>query len=177
MIRRFQLIVIAAILLIAAFSTELDHLFYLVYLAILVVGGSYVSYETLMRARELGILQQRRDGSVEKAVFGRHVLIDAAIDDTGNAAEASDPEAAVARHEQGRKVVARKRAAIPRLPGHEAHAVEAHESRVRGNPEISRLILRDGPYIARGHAVAFGPRRDGVPRARLVDIPRSLLAE
>ena len=34
MIRRFQLIVIAAILLIAAFSTSLEFLFYLVYLAI-----------------------------------------------------------------------------------------------------------------------------------------------
>ncbi len=74
------------------------------------------------------ILQQRRDGSVEKAVFGGGVLIDAAIDDTRHAAEASHPEAAVARHEQGRKVVAWKRAAVPRLPGHEAHAVEAHES-------------------------------------------------
>ena len=42
MIRRLQLLVIAAILLIAAFSTELDFLFYLVYLAILVVGGSYI---------------------------------------------------------------------------------------------------------------------------------------
>ena len=42
MIRRFQLIVIAAILLIAAFSTELPFLFYLVYLAILVIGGSYI---------------------------------------------------------------------------------------------------------------------------------------
>src|SRR3954468_17802256 len=39
MIRRFQLIVIAAILLIAAFSTELEFLFYLVYLSILVIGG------------------------------------------------------------------------------------------------------------------------------------------
>src|SRR6185503_20744390 len=73
------------------------------------------------------ILQQRRDGAVEKAVSGGRALIDAAMDDTGHAAEASDPEAAVARHEQSRKVVARKRAAIPRLPGHEAHAVEAHE--------------------------------------------------
>ena len=103
------------------------------------------------------ILQQRRDGSLEKAVSGGRVLIDTAIDDTGHAAEASDPEAAVARHEQGRKVVARKRAAIPRLPGHEAHAVEAHESGVRGNPEVTGLILRDGPHVARGHAVAFGP--------------------
>ncbi len=42
MIRRFQLILIAAILLIAAFSTELGFLFYLVYLSILVIGGSYI---------------------------------------------------------------------------------------------------------------------------------------
>jgi uncharacterized protein (DUF58 family) len=42
MIRRFQLLVVAAILLIAAFSTELEFLFYLVYLAILVIGGSYI---------------------------------------------------------------------------------------------------------------------------------------
>ena len=42
MIRRFQLFVIAAILLIAAFSTELEFLFYLVYLSILVIGGSYI---------------------------------------------------------------------------------------------------------------------------------------
>jgi len=40
MIRRFQLLVVAAILLIAAFSTELEFLFYLVYLSILVIGGS-----------------------------------------------------------------------------------------------------------------------------------------
>src|SRR4051794_12483347 len=42
MIRRFQLVVIGAILLIAAFSTELPFLFYLVYLAIVVVGGAYI---------------------------------------------------------------------------------------------------------------------------------------
>jgi uncharacterized protein (DUF58 family) len=42
MIRRFQLFIIAAILVVAAFSTELGFLFYLVYLAILVIGGSYI---------------------------------------------------------------------------------------------------------------------------------------
>ena len=42
MIRRFQLLVVAGILLIAAFSTQLPFLFYLVYLAILVIGGSYI---------------------------------------------------------------------------------------------------------------------------------------
>jgi uncharacterized protein (DUF58 family) len=42
MMRRLQLILIAAILLVAAFSTGLEFLFYLVYLAIIVIGGSYI---------------------------------------------------------------------------------------------------------------------------------------
>ncbi len=42
MIRRLQLLVIAAVVIVAAFSTGLPFLFYLVYLGVLVVGGSYV---------------------------------------------------------------------------------------------------------------------------------------
>jgi uncharacterized protein (DUF58 family) len=41
-LRRIQILVIAAILVVAAFSTGLPFLFYLVYLGVLVVGGSYV---------------------------------------------------------------------------------------------------------------------------------------
>src|SRR3954452_3053177 len=42
MLRRLQILVISAILVVAAFSTGWPFLFYLVYLALLVVGGSYV---------------------------------------------------------------------------------------------------------------------------------------
>jgi uncharacterized protein (DUF58 family) len=42
MLRRIQVLVLAAILLIAALSTGAPFLFFLVYLAILIVGGSYV---------------------------------------------------------------------------------------------------------------------------------------
>src|SRR5438093_2266533 len=42
MIRRLQALAIAVILLVAAFSTGLPFLFYLLYLALLVVGGSYI---------------------------------------------------------------------------------------------------------------------------------------
>ena len=42
MMRRFQALAIATILVVAAFSTGWSFLFYLLYLAILVVGGSYV---------------------------------------------------------------------------------------------------------------------------------------
>ena len=42
MIRKLELLVVAVVLIVAAFSTALPFLFYLLYLAILVIGGSYV---------------------------------------------------------------------------------------------------------------------------------------
>ena len=42
MIRRLQVQFLALVLVVAAFSTGLPFLFYLVYLTVLVVGGSYV---------------------------------------------------------------------------------------------------------------------------------------
>ena len=39
MFRRLEIFVLGAILLLAAFSTGLNFLFYLVYLAVLVIGG------------------------------------------------------------------------------------------------------------------------------------------
>jgi uncharacterized protein (DUF58 family) len=64
MIRRFQLFVIAAILLIAAFSTELAFLFYLVYLAILVIGGSYILTRLGLADLEAGYAVNQLTGHV-----------------------------------------------------------------------------------------------------------------
>jgi uncharacterized protein (DUF58 family) len=64
MIRRLQLLVIAAILLIAAFSTELEFLFYLVYLAILVVGGSYILTRLGLADLEAGYAVNQLTGHV-----------------------------------------------------------------------------------------------------------------
>jgi uncharacterized protein (DUF58 family) len=64
MIRRFQLIVIAAILLIAAFSTSLEFLFYLVYLAILVIGGSYILTRLGLADLEAGYAVNQLTGHV-----------------------------------------------------------------------------------------------------------------
>jgi uncharacterized protein (DUF58 family) len=41
-IRKLELLIVAVVLVVAAFSTALSFLFYLLYLAILVIGGSYV---------------------------------------------------------------------------------------------------------------------------------------
>ena len=64
MIRRFQLIVIAAILLIAAFSTQLEFLFYLVYLSILVIGGSYILTRLGLADLEAGYAVNQLTGHV-----------------------------------------------------------------------------------------------------------------
>jgi uncharacterized protein (DUF58 family) len=63
-IRRLQLFVIGAVLLVAAFSTGLSFLFYLVYLAILVVGGSYVLTRLGLSDLEAGYAVSQLHGHV-----------------------------------------------------------------------------------------------------------------
>jgi uncharacterized protein (DUF58 family) len=62
--RRLQLILIAAILLVAAFSTGLEFLFYLVYLAIIVIGGSYIITRLGLSDLEAGYAVSQLNGHV-----------------------------------------------------------------------------------------------------------------
>jgi uncharacterized protein (DUF58 family) len=62
--RRLQLILIAAILLIAAFSTGLEFFFYLVYLAIIVIGGSYIVTRLGLSDLEAGYAVSQLNGHV-----------------------------------------------------------------------------------------------------------------
>jgi len=64
MIRRLQVFAIGAILVIAAFSTGLPFLFYLLYLAILVVGGSYVLVRLGLSDLEAGYAVSQLHGHV-----------------------------------------------------------------------------------------------------------------
>ena len=64
MIRRLQVFLVAAVLLVAAFSTELEFLFYLVYLAILVVGGSYILTRLGLADLEAGYAVNQLTGHV-----------------------------------------------------------------------------------------------------------------
>jgi uncharacterized protein (DUF58 family) len=63
-VRRLQLFVIGGVLLVAAFSTGLAFLFYLVYLAILVVGGSYVLTRLGLSDLEAGYAVSQLHGHV-----------------------------------------------------------------------------------------------------------------
>lgn len=64
MLRRLQLLVIATILVIAAFSTGYPFLFYLVYLAVFVVGGSYVLTRLGLSDLEAGYAVNQLSGHV-----------------------------------------------------------------------------------------------------------------
>jgi len=64
MLRRLQLFLISAVLLVAAFSTGLPFLFYLVYLAILIVGGSYVLTRLGLSDLEAGYAVSQLHGHV-----------------------------------------------------------------------------------------------------------------
>jgi uncharacterized protein (DUF58 family) len=63
-IRKLQLIAAVAILVIAAFSTALPFLFYLLYLAILVIGGSYVLVRLGLTDLEAGYAVSQLHGHV-----------------------------------------------------------------------------------------------------------------
>ena len=64
MFRKFQLLLLGAILLVAAFSTGWAFLFYLVYLGVLVVGGSYVLTRLGLADLEAGYAVNQLSGHV-----------------------------------------------------------------------------------------------------------------
>ena len=64
MIRRLQFLIVAVVLLIAAFSTGLAFLFYVVYLGLLAIGGSYVLTRFGLADLEAGYRVDHRQGHV-----------------------------------------------------------------------------------------------------------------
>lgn len=64
MLRRLQAVILATILIVAAFSTGYPFLFYLLYLAILVIGGSYVLVRLGLSDLEAGYAVSQLHGHV-----------------------------------------------------------------------------------------------------------------
>ncbi len=64
MIRRLELLLVTAFLIVAAFSTGWPYLFYLLYLAILVIGGSYVLVRLGLTDLEAGYAVSQLHGHV-----------------------------------------------------------------------------------------------------------------
>ena len=64
MIRRLQFLIVAVALLVAAFSTGLSFLFYVVYLGLLAIGGSYILTRFGLADLEAGYRVDHRQGHV-----------------------------------------------------------------------------------------------------------------
>src|SRR4249920_3858067 len=64
MIRKLELLVVAVVLVVAAFSTGWPYLFFLLYLAILVIGGSYVLVRLGLTDLEAGYAVSQLHGHV-----------------------------------------------------------------------------------------------------------------
>lgn len=64
MIRRLQFLIVAVVLLVAAFSTGFGFLFYVVYLGLLAIGGSYVLTRFGLADLEAGYRVDHRQGHV-----------------------------------------------------------------------------------------------------------------
>src|SRR5258705_7244660 len=75
MFRRLQLLVLAAILVLAAFSTGLPFLFYLVYLAVLILGGSYVLTRLGLSDLEAGYAVNQLSGHVGEQIRVTYPLL------------------------------------------------------------------------------------------------------
>ena len=74
MFRRFQLLLLAAILVIAAFSTGWPFLFYLVYLGVLVIGGSNVLTRLGLADLEAGYAVNQLSGHVGERIRVTYTL-------------------------------------------------------------------------------------------------------
>ncbi|HEX8938908.1 MAG TPA: DUF58 domain-containing protein [Candidatus Limnocylindrales bacterium] len=74
MLRRLQLLLVAIVLLVAAFSTGLPFLFYLVYLGLLAVGGSYVLTRLGLTDLEAGYAVDRLHGHVGEELRTTYTL-------------------------------------------------------------------------------------------------------
>jgi uncharacterized protein (DUF58 family) len=74
MFRRLQLVVLAGILVVAAFSTGKGFLFYLVYLGVLVIGGSYVLTRLGLADLEAGYAVNQLSGHVGDTIRVTYTL-------------------------------------------------------------------------------------------------------
>ncbi|HEX5450995.1 MAG TPA: DUF58 domain-containing protein [Candidatus Limnocylindrales bacterium] len=74
MIRRIELAVVAAILLLAAFSTGVSYLFFLVYVGLLVVGGAYLISRFGLSDLEAGFALDRVQATVGETLRATYTL-------------------------------------------------------------------------------------------------------
>ena len=166
MLRRLELLLVAGVLLLAAFSTGLAFLFYLVYLGLLAVGGSYVLTRLGLTDLEAGYAVDRLHAHVGEELRTTYTL--------RNTSRIPKPWLEV--HNPTDLPVAVPGRAMSLGPASERAWVARIPLTRRGTYRIEPLQIRTGdPFgffeagATVGHAVALVvyPRVEALPRWRL----------
>ena len=166
MLRRLPVVIVSGALLIAAFSTGEDYLFFLVYLGILVIGGAYVVTRFGLADLEAGYALDRVTAAV-----GETLRVTYTVRNAGRF-----PKLWLELHNPTTLPVPLPGRALALGP----HAERAWAARVplsaRGHFRVDPLVIRTGdPFglfeasatVGTGTAVTVYPRVEPLPRWRL----------
>jgi uncharacterized protein (DUF58 family) len=166
MLRRLQLIAISAVLLIAAFSTGADFLFFLVYIGLLVLGGAYLVTRFGLTDLEAGYSLDRVHGHVGEPMRATYTLRN-----TGRI-----PKLWLEVHNPSTLPVPLPGRALVLGGGAERSWVARVPLTQRGTFRIDPLVIRTGdPFgffeasatVGSGATITVYPRVEQLPRWRL----------
>lgn len=166
MIRRLEVAALALILLIAAFSTGADFLFFVLYLGVLVVGGAYVVTRFGLSDLEAGYSLDRLQGRVGERLSATYTL--------RNTSQL--PKFWLEAHTPSTLPVALPGRAIALGPRDERSWIARVPLTRRGHFRVEPLVIRTGdPFglfeasatVGSGAAITVYPRVEALPRWRL----------
>jgi uncharacterized protein (DUF58 family) len=165
-IRRLPLIVLGGLLLVAALSTGLDFLYYLVYLAVLVLGGSYLLTREGLTALEAGYALNQMQAHVGDQLRATYTLRNTS----------RLPKAWLEVHNPSTLPIPLPGRAISLGPRRERYWVARVPLTRRGHFRVDPLQIRTGdPFgffeanasVGHGVTVIVYPRVEQLPRWRL----------
>jgi uncharacterized protein (DUF58 family) len=165
-IRRLQVLLVTLVLLIAAFSSGADFLFFLVYLGVLVVGGSYVLTRFGLSDLEAGYTLDRLQGQVGGSLRATYTMRN-----TGRL-----PKLWLETHNPSTLPVPLPGRAIALGPRAERTWTARVPLTRRGHFRVDPMVIRTGdPFgmfeasatVGTGATVMVYPRVEALPRWRL----------
>jgi uncharacterized protein (DUF58 family) len=166
MLRRLPAIVLGAALLVAAFSTGADFLFFLVYLGLLVIGGSYVVTRFGLADLEAGYVLDRLQGHVGEVLQATYT-----VRNVGRL-----PKLWLEVHNPSTLPVPLPGRALALGPRSERAWARRVQFVTRGHFRVDPLLIRTGdPFglfeasatVGAGAAIIVYPRVEALPRWRL----------
>jgi uncharacterized protein (DUF58 family) len=166
MIRRLEVLALAIVLLIAAFSTGADFLFFVLYLGVLVVGGAYVLTRFGLSDLEAGYSLDRLQGRVGERLAATYTLRNTS----------QIPKFWLEAHTPSTLPIALPGRAVALGPRDERSWIARVPLTRRGHYRVDPLVIRTGDplglfeasaAVGAGATITVYPRVEALPRWRL----------